>query len=388
MRAGWIAVFLGLATRASAVPLTFDHQGRVLDPAGAPVDGTTSLGFALYATPTGGAPLWSETQSVPVSDGYYQALLGATTPIPSTVFSGLTLYLGVSVGSGPELVGRSAVVSVPYAVTAQEVRGGRVEASEIDVAGGLTLGTVAQNACTGTTVGLMRLEGTDVQVCDGARWRAFALKKDGAGDAADNPALTCQTLKDAFPSTTSGTFYLDPNGGSTDDSFLAWCEMIGSEGWTKLESSKYPHFFTSGNWTGHNTGTPAVDNYSNLGKRTSFASSGCYTFRLEAGHGGVWTDNPTHTLVWRQCHDPFTQSTNGAGYTFLSGEASTTCGGFNGLHNRYTGFSYTSDPDSLDSTGCWWMQIVPHTQYSSSVGYLDGWGGSDNYHQWQALYVK
>ena len=94
----------------------------------------------------------------------------------------------------------------------------------------------------------------------------------------------------------------------------------------------------------------------------------------------------THFTAWKQCHDPFTQTTNGSGYTYIAGAESTTCGGFNGLHHKYQGHSYTSDPDSNDSNGCWWMQVVPHTNYNGN-GYLEGYNGP-NYHIWQVLWLR
>ncbi len=37
--------------------------------------------------------------------------------------------------------------------------------------------------------------------------------------------------------------------------------------------------------------------------------------------------------VWRQCHDPILANSDGSDYSFYSGQQSTTCGGFKGLHN-------------------------------------------------------
>jgi hypothetical protein len=106
------------------------------------------------------------------------------------------------------------------------------------------------------------------------------------------------------------------------------------------------------------------------------------------GNAGNWLDNPAHTSVWKQCHDPFTQTSDGSDYTFIEGDQSSTCGGFNGLHNKYTGFSYSSDPDSNDNVACWWMQVVPHYDNGGGQGYLEGYGGVQNYHVWQSLWVR
>lgn len=94
-----------------------------------------------------------------------------------------------------------------------------------------------------------------------------------------------------------------------------------------------------------------------------------------------------HTTDWKQCHDPFTHTTNGSDYVHLFGDQSTTCGGFNGLHHKYHGYSYTSDPDLGDAVSCWWMQVVPHKDYNGQ-GFLEGYGGANNYHKWQSLWVR
>ena len=60
-----------------------------------PVDGqppraVETVTLAIYAEPTGGAPLWQETQSVAVdSKGRYALLLGATSAegLPAAVFA-------------------------------------------------------------------------------------------------------------------------------------------------------------------------------------------------------------------------------------------------------------------------------------------------------------
>ncbi len=106
-----------------AVPNTLTHQGRLLDAAGAPLAGTVSLRFALYATAAGGDALWSETQTLTLDDGHYSARLGSVTPIPAAVFDGSTRYLGVTVGDDVELAPRQSVGSVPYALVASNVTG-------------------------------------------------------------------------------------------------------------------------------------------------------------------------------------------------------------------------------------------------------------------------
>ena len=189
--------------------------------------------------------------------------------------------------------------------------------------------------------------------------------------------------------TTSGVYAIDPDAaGATYPELVVYCDMTtDGGGWTKLESAAHPYLFTTGNWQSVNATTPTAANYSILQHRAAFVDTGCFTFRLDVGDSGDWTATRSHFTVWRQCHDPFTQSTNGAGYTLVAGEESTTCGGFNGLHHAYQGHSMASDVDTTDASGCWYMQVVPTAQYSGSR-YLDGYGGTYYQRQWQSLWVR
>ena len=108
---------------SSAVPSVLTQQGRLLDSAGAPVPGSISIQFTVYDAATGGASLWTETQTVTLDDGFFSARLGETTSIGASVFDGSTRYLGVKVGTDPEMTPRQPLVSVPYALLANNANG-------------------------------------------------------------------------------------------------------------------------------------------------------------------------------------------------------------------------------------------------------------------------
>src|SRR5580704_17741129 len=107
--AGAAVVLAGLwaGSAMASVPQLLTEQGRLLDSSGNPVVGSIPTTFALYATPAGGTPtsgaLWSEAQTVTLDEGFFSAMLGETTPIPPSAFSGAQLYLGVTVGTDPEM---------------------------------------------------------------------------------------------------------------------------------------------------------------------------------------------------------------------------------------------------------------------------------------------
>ena len=126
--AGTVAAVIGLAWVSSAdaaitVPDELTEQGRLLDANGVPVSGTVTLVFTLYDASMGGKTLWTETDSVMLDSGYYSVVLGEVTPLPAGVFDGSTRYFGVKVNADPEMTPRQTVVSVPYALVADNATG-------------------------------------------------------------------------------------------------------------------------------------------------------------------------------------------------------------------------------------------------------------------------
>lgn len=119
-----------LAASANAdAPQLLNYQGRLTDPSGNPKNGTFSMQFAVYDAETGGNQLpagspWSETQSVTVTDGVFNVLLGSVAALPANLFeggpsdaAGPLRFLQVTVG-GEVLVPRRRIVSAAYAIQA------------------------------------------------------------------------------------------------------------------------------------------------------------------------------------------------------------------------------------------------------------------------------
>lgn len=124
LSAASLAASLFVASAASsAVPSVLTQQGRLFTSTGSPATGTVSIQFSVYGAATGGTALWTETQSVTLDDGYFSARLGEATAIPASVFDGSTRYLAVKVGTDAEMTPRQALVSVPYALMANNAVG-------------------------------------------------------------------------------------------------------------------------------------------------------------------------------------------------------------------------------------------------------------------------
>ncbi len=135
MRRNSITVVLALATLlfvstspaqqvgTITVPNLIRYGGTLTDASGAPMTAATGVTIAIYKEQDGGAPMWTETQSVtPDAKGQYNVILGSTTAtgLPSDLFSqDEQRWLGVQVQGQPEQA-RVLLVSVPYAMKAAD----------------------------------------------------------------------------------------------------------------------------------------------------------------------------------------------------------------------------------------------------------------------------
>ncbi len=72
-----------LAAMAMAFPGRLGFSGRLADAGGTAISGTETITFHIYDTETGGSPLWSETQTVSLTGGYFDVALGELSAIES-----------------------------------------------------------------------------------------------------------------------------------------------------------------------------------------------------------------------------------------------------------------------------------------------------------------
>jgi len=174
-----LALLCAATLSHAQVPRTINYQGYLTTPTGAPV---TSAGmtmvFNLYSVATSGSALHSETQTVAVSNGIFNVLLGTATPL--TLPFDVQYYLGVTAGSDPEMSPRQPLAASPYAIRALAATSAAtadalapaatVQGSQISNAS-ITSSKLASNGCSSTQV--LQYNGT--------AWVCANLPAGGAG---------------------------------------------------------------------------------------------------------------------------------------------------------------------------------------------------------------
>ena len=95
---------------SSIVPI----QGRLTDASGNTLNGSHSVTARIYDVGSGGTALCDDTDAVTVENGLFNMDMHFCSP---TDISGDQLYLGIQVGSDPEMTPRKAIYPVPYAWT-------------------------------------------------------------------------------------------------------------------------------------------------------------------------------------------------------------------------------------------------------------------------------
>jgi hypothetical protein len=123
----------------AAIPKLINYQGVLRDSAGKSLNGAYNVTFRLYDTAGGGSPLWSETHTgVTIDRGIFSIMIGGVTPLDLSFDR--QYYLGIQVGSDPEMFPRQLLASSAYAFTSENVTG------VVPIANGGTAATTVSNA--------------------------------------------------------------------------------------------------------------------------------------------------------------------------------------------------------------------------------------------------
>ncbi|NOT38027.1 MAG: tail fiber domain-containing protein [Saprospiraceae bacterium] len=102
------------------VPRTISYQGVLTDAQGNLIpDGNRTLVLKLYDNLFSTNPIYTESQTVPIVKGIFNAIIGSVSPIPSSLNFDRAYFLGVSLDFGQEMSPRTALTAAPYALRSE-----------------------------------------------------------------------------------------------------------------------------------------------------------------------------------------------------------------------------------------------------------------------------
>lgn len=114
-----VAALAARAAHADA-PAVLPVQGYLTSSAGVPVDGATDVTISFYVSDTATTALYSETQSLLVDKGYFTAYVGDVNTLDLALFRDhAQVFVGIKVGTDPEMSPRPQLGAVPFAAAAQ-----------------------------------------------------------------------------------------------------------------------------------------------------------------------------------------------------------------------------------------------------------------------------
>ena len=143
LRTAWAALALATGllggSAGAAVPTTSSLEGVLLSSGGGPAaDGNYTVTIGIYSAETGGNPVWAESGvTVAAKGGQFSYQLGSKTPLSAAALSLSKAWIGIQIGSDPELP-RQALGASPFALRAAVAEGlectGCLKAGNLDAA--------------------------------------------------------------------------------------------------------------------------------------------------------------------------------------------------------------------------------------------------------------
>ena len=387
---GWVWVLLlGLMLSFSAQassPRSINFQGYLTDSVGAPLNGSQSVVFCLYATEISVASLWCDTKTVTLSQGLFEVTLDeSTTPFPPGLF-GIPLYLGLNVNGDGEMVPRIALTSEAYAFHADDAD--TVGGESLDSAVTTIYPALVNPAGTGngnTAYGIDALVANTSGYYDTAIGvSTLTTNTTGWYDTATgHSALTANTT--GYRNTANGAFSLQSNTDGNDNTANGTL-ALGSNTSGSYNTATGT-FSLRANTTGHdNTATGYEALFHNTTGFENAATGDSALFSNTTGYGntanGVSALYYNTTGPWNTAmgYEALHENTGGAWNTALGNEAlysnstgdSNTALGNGAAYNTTTGSNNTAigqDALRLNTTGYMNTAVGNRAGYSNTTGF-------------------
>ena len=257
---------LGFAVVAAfamaAPPQTVNYQGDLTNQGGTPINTSVSMTFRLYNLAAGGAALYTEVQpAVAVSNGSFNAVIGAVTPI-ALPFD-VPYWLSVQINADAEMAPRQPLASSPYAFRASTADSvSSVTGSQIS--GSITTATIPVANVIGAVAGPPGPVGaTGPQGATGAQGPIGVTGATGVTGSAGNTVLSGIGIPAAALGV-NGNFYINTaantiHGPKAAGAWPAGVALVGPPGPIGATGPAGPNNIT-GNLTMVNSTSPTLGN--------------------------------------------------------------------------------------------------------------------------------
>ncbi|RWX44580.1 Phage Tail Collar Domain [Candidatus Electrothrix aarhusensis] len=276
----------------AAVPSTLNYQGMLSSNTGQPLTGTHDITFSLYGD--GGTRFWQETKNVTFDgSGRFSVTLGGDSgnPLDPKDFTGTT-FIGIQVGSEPELAPRQQLTSVAYAFQS--------------FLGGVPVGTILEYAGSTAPDGFLLCRGGKVSRTTYSALFAIIGTTYGAGDGSTTFNLPDKRNRTSFGA--GSTYKLGDKIGSATVNLSH-----------RHSGPSHTHAGPNHRHSGPNhTHSFVHEHYvSRVNNGTSWSESG----------GGLEHGGDYGGLTMQGSQSPTTTSGGGTGNTGFSGTGNTGSGG-------------------------------------------------------------
>jgi hypothetical protein len=259
----WLALLLVFwsCVLNAQVPRTLNYQGYLTNPSGAAINNPAlSLMFKLYSVASGGTALYSETQSVIVSNGIFNALIGSSTPLNLSFDQ--PYFVGITIAGEPtEMAPRQPLAASPYAVRSviTESLAPAATVSATQITGTISTTQIANNAITQAK--LSPVAGSiagKVLGSDGVNLRWQDVGAAGGGVEVVKWTALVVGVNDTVSSTIipAGSVLQGVSATATFANYAAACKSV--------DLYVAPHYLAR--WLGVNPATPSVSANSSLGQ--------------------------------------------------------------------------------------------------------------------------
>ena len=344
-------LLLPVASALAAVPNLISYQGLLTDAAGTPLsNGPYLIQFRIYDAPTAGNVLWDNSfRQVQVTDGLFEYNLGDSVALPNQLFQNYSsLWLGVKVGTNPEMTPRTRLTSSGYAMHALHSDSAALAASVYD------------NSITSAKIADGAIAGADINSSEVQR-RVTGIAAAGQAINAINADGSVTGVDVGFDGNLTGNLNLELSSATTGNILKGGTPFIHNFGTGNTFIG-----LSAGNLTMSGIYNTAIGD-SALASNTSGAgntASGSYALQSNTA-GFINTASGSRALYSNTTGSYNTASGYGALYSNTTGSANAASGA-SALYNNSSGYNNTASGDSA--------------LYSNNTGFLNTASGL------QALY--